>query len=119
MIPHTGVTQEIIENIDTPDTITPIDIINVINRIALDRLIDSRDTYREPYADSEKTRAVAITTRAHQVVIALEMSAHVGETNIHVLTRPYATCHVLDVTVHNIRLQIANVLHHLNKSRRT
>ena len=53
MIPHTGVTHEIMENIDPHDTMTPKDILKVINVTALDRLIDSRDTNREAQASSK------------------------------------------------------------------
>ena len=54
MIPHTGVTQEIIENIYPHATMTPMDIIKVINGTALDPLIDSRDTNREAQAISKQ-----------------------------------------------------------------
>ena len=107
------------ENVDLHDTMTSIDIIKAINGTALDRQIDSRDTSNEAQADIETTRAIIMTAYTHQVVFTSEIDAHDGITNIHVLTHPYATCHVLDVTVHNIHLQIENVLHHLNKSRRT
>ena len=119
MIPHTGVTQEIMKNIDPQEKMTPIDIIKVINRTALDRLIDSRDTNREAQADTETTHAIVMTAHVHQVVSASRIDDHDGITNIHLLTHPYVTCHVLDVAVHNIHLQIENALHHLNKSRRT
>ena len=47
MIPHIGVTQETLENIDPSDTVIPTDTIKTINETAFDRLIDSRDTNRE------------------------------------------------------------------------
>ena len=47
MITHTGVTQEIMENIDPHDTMTPIDMLKAINVTALDQLIDSRYTNHE------------------------------------------------------------------------
>ena len=37
MNPHTGVTQEAIENIDPHDTMDPIDMVKVINVTALER----------------------------------------------------------------------------------
>ena len=119
MIPHIGVTQETIENIDPNDTMSPIDIIKAINETALDQLVESRNTSHEAWADSETTCAIVITSHTHHVFLALEIEVHVRATNIHVLTHPYAKCRVLDVAVHNIHLQIANVPHHLNKSRRT
>ena len=106
-------------NIDQHDTMTPKDIVKVINVTAIDRLIDSIDTNSEAKADTEITRAIIMTTHAHQIVSAWEIDAHDGITNIHILTHPYATCNVLDVAVHNIHLCIENVLHHLNKSRPT
>ena len=50
MILHTGMTQQIMENIDPHDTMTPIDIFRVTD---FDRLIDSRDTNRETQADTD------------------------------------------------------------------
>ena len=94
------------ENIDSHDTKIPIAIIKVINGIALDCLIDSRDTNRKAQVDTETTRAIIMTAHVHQIVLASEIDAHDGITNIHELTHPYATCHVLDVAVHDIRLQI-------------
>ena len=119
MIPSKSVTQETMENIDPSDTIIPTDTIKTINETALERLINSRDTNREAQADSGAARAIVMTAHAHQVVFASEIDVRDGETNIHEQTHPYATCHVLDVTFHNTHLQIENVLHHLNKSRRT
>ena len=112
MIPHTGVTLGIMENIDPHDTMIPIDIIKFINGSALDRLIDSRDTNREAQANTKTTRAIIMTAHVQQVVFASEIDTHDGITNMQVLTCLYATCHVLDVAVHNIHLQIENVLHH-------
>ena len=106
MIPHIGATQETMENIDPNDTMIPTDTIKAINRTALDQLIDFRDTNREAQANTETTRAIIMTSHAHQVVFASEIDAHDGITSIHVLTRPYAACHVLDVTVQHIYLQI-------------
>ena len=108
MIPH-RVTQETMENIDPNDTTIPTDIIKAINDTAYDRLTTSRDTNYEARTDS-KTRAIAATAQARQIVFSLEIDAHVGVMNIHVLTHPYATCHVLDVAAHNINLRIENVL---------
>ena len=98
---------------------TPIDIIKVINGTSFDRLIDSRDTNHEAQSGTKTTRAIIMTAHAHQIVFTSEKNAHDGITNIHVLTHPYATCHVLDLAAHNRNLYIENVLHHLNKSRRT
>ena len=53
----------------------------------------------------------ALEAHVHQVFFAFDIDIHVEATNIHVLTHRYAACHVLDVTVYNIRLQIANVSH--------
>ena len=119
MISHTGVTPEIMENIDPQDTMTPIDIVMVINVTALDRLINSRDTNREAQTDTETTLAIIMIAHAHQVVSSSKIDAHDGITNIHVLICPYVACHVLDVAVHNIHLQVKNVPHNLKKSRRT
>ena len=107
------------ENIDPHDTLTPIDIFKAINGSAHEWLADSRDTNREAQADTETARSIIMTAHAQQVVFASEIDTHDGTTNIHVLTRPYATYHVLDVAVHNIHLQVENVLHNLNKSRQT
>ena len=60
-----------------------------------------------------------MTAYAHKVVSTSKIEAHDRITNMHVLTNPYATCHVLDVADHKIHLQIEHVLHHLNKSRET
>ena len=60
-----------------------------------------------------------MTAQAHQVDFASKTDDHDGITNIHVLAHPYATCHALNVAAHRIDLQIENVLHHLNKPRRT
>ena len=65
MIPHTGMTREIIENIYPHDTMTPIEIVMVINGTAIDRLIDSRDTKRENHADAVTTCAIIMTAHAH------------------------------------------------------
>ena len=62
---HTGVTQEIMENIAPHITMTSIDIVKAINVSALDRIIDSRDTNREAYADTEKTHAIVMTAHAY------------------------------------------------------
>ena len=56
--------QDIMENIDPHDTITPIDIVKVINVTALYQLVDSRDTNREAQADPETTRAIITTAHA-------------------------------------------------------
>ena len=118
MIPLIGVTQETMQNIDPNDTMIPVDKIRAINRTALDRIIDSRDTNCGARADSETTHASVITAHAHKVVFALEKYVHDGITNIHVRTNPYTISHVLDAAAHNILLQIENVLHQLNRSRR-
>ena len=118
MIRHVGVIQGTLENINPNDTMIPTDKIKAIDETALDQLVDYRDTNREVPADSETTHAIGITSHADQIALTLEIDVHVGATKTHVLTHPYATRHVVDVAVHNIRLQIANVLHHLNKSRR-
>ena len=60
-----------------------------------------------------------MTAHVHQVVSTSKIDAYDGITNIYVLICPYVACHVLDVAVHDIHLQIENELHHLNKSRRT
>ena len=79
MIPSTGVTQEIVENINPYDTMTPIDIMKVINGTALDRLGDSIDTNHEAHADSEITRAIILTVRSHQFVFSLDIDAQGGK----------------------------------------
>ena len=107
------------ESIDLNDTIIPTDFIRVIKETALDRLVDYRNTSQESRADSETARAVDSTAHAHQAALALEIDAHVGVTNIHVLNHTYAICHVFDGAAQYIHLQIANVLHHLNRSIRT
>ena len=117
MIPRTGLTKEIMHNLDLHDTMTPIGIIKVINGTALDLLIDSRDTNHEAQVDTESARKIIMTAHAHKVVFASEIDAHDGMTNIHLLPRPYAICLVSDVAAHNIHLQIESVLDHLNKSR--
>ena len=117
MIPHTGLTQEIVESIDPHDTMTLYRYIKVIDVTELNRLIDSRCTSREALADTETTRAFILTAHAHQVVFASETDNQDVITNIHVQSHLYARCHVLDVVVHNIHLMIENVLHHLNKSK--
>ena len=111
MTPHIGVTQETIENINSSDTIIPNDVIKVINKIALDRLIDSRDTSREALAESKAAHAIVMTVHAHQVVLASEKDIQDGSTNIHGLTHPYMTGHVLDVEAQNTQMQIENILH--------
>ena len=115
MNPHTGVNQEIKENIDLHDTMTPIDILKVINVTTLDKLLDSRDTNHEAQADTETSHAIVMIAHVHQVISASKTDAHDGITNIHVLNRPYETCLVLDVAAHSIHLPTENVLHHLNK----
>ena len=117
MNPHLGATQEIMENIDSDDTMLLIYITKVINVTAIDRLVDSGDLSREAQADTETTRAIIMNSHAHQLVSASETDIHDRITNIHVPTHHYATYHVLDVAGHNIHLQIENVLHHLNVSR--
>ena len=112
MFLHMGMTQENMENIDPNDTVIPTGIIKAIKETAHDRLIAFRDTNNEARTDYEITHAIALINHAHQAVFALQIDVHVGEMNIHVLIHPYATCHVLDVGVHNIHLQIANVLDH-------
>ena len=119
MISHIRVTQETMEKIDPDDTTIPTNVIWDINKTALDRLTESRDTNHEPKIDSETTPAIVMKAHAQKVALALELDVHVEATNIEVLNNPYATFYVLDVAVHNMQLQIANVLHHLNRSRRT
>ena len=68
MIPQTGMTRDIMENIDHHDTMAPIDIIRAINGTALDRLVETRDTNRGAEANTETTRAIDMTAHAHQVV---------------------------------------------------
>ena len=70
MIPHTGVTLEIVENIDSHDTRTPIDIVKAINGIALDRVINSTDTSHKTQANTETTRAIVMTAHDHRVFCA-------------------------------------------------
>ena len=118
MIPHIRVTQETMKNIYPNYTGIPTDIIKAFNETAHNQLIDSRDTNHEARINSETTRVIVLTAHAHQVVFALEIDAQAGASNIHVLNHRYATCHVLDVAVHNVHLQIANGLYHLNRSKR-
>ena len=73
MIPHIGVTQEIMENIDPNDTMTPVNITKTINRTDLDRRIDSRDTYCEPQTDTETVRAIIMISHAHEAVSITEI----------------------------------------------
>ena len=70
MIPQTGVTQEIVESVDSHDTMALIDITKAINVTALDQLVDSKDTNREAQADIETTRKIIMTAHVHQVVSA-------------------------------------------------
>ena len=93
MIPHRGVTQETMENIDPSDKMIPTDLIKNINEIALDRLIDSKNTNHEARTDSETTRAIFMTAHAHHVVFASEIDVHDGATNSHLPIHPYAICH--------------------------
>ena len=88
MNPHTGVTQEIMENFDPYDTMTRIYILKVINVTALDRLINSKDMSREAQADTEITHAIVMTAPVHQVVSTSKKGAHDRITNNHVLIRP-------------------------------
>ena len=90
------------EIIDLNDTMTPTNIIKAIREKAHNRLIASRDTSHEALTDSKTIHAIILTGHAHQFVFALEIDVHIGITNTHVLTHLYATCHVLDVAVHNI-----------------
>ena len=76
------------ENIDPHGAMTPIDVIKLINGIFLDQLVDSRGTNREAQADTETTCAIIMTAHAHLIVFALEINAHNGITNIHVLNLP-------------------------------
>ena len=118
MIPHLGVTLQTMDNIDPSDTRILSDMIKDIKGSTFDRQIDSRYTNREALADSKETGEIVTTSHALLVVFASEMDIHVGAKNIHKPTLVYATCHVFNVKALNIRLQIANVLRHLNKSRR-
>ena len=106
------------ENIDPSDMMISADTIKAIHQTALDQLVDSRDTNRKALSDSETAREINMITHAQQVVFTSGLDAEDGVTNIHVLTHPYVTCHVLHVATHNIHLQIANILHYLNLSRR-
>ena len=119
MTPHIGVTQDTIEIIDPNDAMIPTDAIQVFSEIAHDRLIASRDTSHEAQTDSGATHAIVWTAHAHQVIFALEIEAHMGVMNVHVLTHPCTTCHVSDLAAHSTHLQITNILHHRNKSRQT
>ena len=94
MIPHTEVTQEVMENMDHYDTMTHIHIIEVINGTPLDPLIGSTDTTRETQADTETNRVIIMIAHAHQIVSASEIDAHDGITNIHVLSHPCPTCYL-------------------------
>ena len=97
----------------------PRDIIKAINETFLDWLVNSNDTNHEARIDYMATLEIVMTAHAQIAVLALEIDVHVETTNIRVLTHPYTECHVLDEATHSIQLQIANVLHHLNRSRRT
>ena len=77
----------------------PIDIINVINKIAYDQIISSRDTIHliETQVDSETVHVIVLTTHAHQVVLALEKYVYVKIMNVSALIYPNATCHASNV----------------------
>ena len=95
MILHIGATLETIENIDPHDTMNNTTLIKAINETAYDRKIVSKDTNHEARTDSKTTHAIILTAHAHQVRLALKIDVHVEVMNIHVLTHPYAKCHVL------------------------
>ena len=105
-------------NIDHTNMIIPTESINAINETALDQLTDSRDMNREVQVDSETSRAIIMAAHAHQVIFVSDIDITAGVRNIHVLKNLYTTYHVLHVSAHNIDLQIANLLHHMNNSRR-
>ena len=119
MIPHTGVTREIMENIDPHDTMACRDILKAINVTTRARLFNSRETNREAKADIETTRTNSMTLTLTKSFSLRRQTSHDGITNIHILIHPYAICHVSDVAAHNIHLQIENLLRHLNKPTRT
>ena len=96
----------------------PNETINVINKTYLAQLIDSRDTNHEGQDDSETPRTIIEIAHAHQLGFASEIDERDGARNIHELTHPYTTCHVLDVAAYKVNLQVENVLHYVNKSRR-
>ena len=101
MIPHIGVTQGIMENIDPNELMISTGIIKATNETVLGRLIDSGDTNHEARTYSETTHAIVITTHAHQAFLALEIDDHAGVANIHAQIYPSATCRVSDVAVHS------------------
>ena len=112
MILHLGVTQEAIKNINPNDTMIPIDILKATSMITHEQLIASKDMCHEVRTDSETTHAIVSIAHVNQAVFALEINVYFEVVNIHVLTHPYAICHVLHLAVHNIHLQTANILHH-------
>ena len=69
MIPHLGVSQRTMENIDTRDMMTPTVAIQPMNEIAPARLNDSRDTTREAQIDSESFCAVVTTGHAQKSIM--------------------------------------------------
>ena len=106
------------ENIDPSDTMIPACKIKAFNETVLDQLIDSRNTNHKSLADFEISHVIVMSAHAHKFGFALGIYIHDFAMNSHELAHPYAIFHALYVVVYNIHLHIANILHHLNKSRR-
>ena len=75
-------TQGIMKTIDHNDTIITTGIINVISETAHDQLVASRDTVHNTQVNSETVPAIVLIAHSHQVVLSLEIDAHVLVTNI-------------------------------------
>ena len=116
-----GVTHEIMKSIYHNDTTIPIHIIKIIRQVAQNHLIASGDMFQvtEVQIDTEIIHTAVMIVYAYQVANALEKDFQVGVININALTHPYAMCHILDVRTYNIHLQIANLPHCWDKSKRT
>ena len=65
------------ENIDSNDMMIHIDIIKIINEIAVDQLITTRELNREPQKDSETTNAIFLTAHTHQAVLGFRQTLKV------------------------------------------
>ena len=117
MILHRGKTQEVINIIYHNNITIPTIIVEAISETSHDQIVAFRNTIHEAQVDSETIPAIALIAHAHQLVFAREIDLHGGLTSILALIHHYAIYHVLDVAVHSIHLQTANVLRHWSKSR--
>ena len=116
---HIGATPETKEITDINDTLIPADIMKVISETAHHRLLAFKNTIHEAQVDSETIHATVLIAHAHQILLAWKTDVQVEVVNIPAPGHLYTTCNLSDVEDHNIHLQIANVLHHRVKSRRT